>query len=122
MPIILSAWREHGEKDRHVCLRSTMRLNIGVRSVEELLHTIYCQALDYVHMLVAAVVALAWQPFCILVGANRTLCLEHRFTDKIFASNELNSVLLSLELELDLFEDFRIGIPETAHTHLLTKM
>src|SRR5690606_41481439 len=65
--------------------------------------------LVYVHVLAAAIVALAGIALGVLVGQHRTLRLEHGARDDVFGSDKFDLALLASEFEADSLGDLRIG-------------
>ena len=65
-----------------------------------------------IHVLAAAVVALARQALGILVGEDGALGFEHRAADDIFRRNQLDLIALATEFEADGLGDLRIGLPQ----------
>ena len=68
---------QYREIDRHIGLRSGMGLDIGMVGAEKLLCPLNGQVLDNVHMVAAAVIALAGVAFRIFIGQNRALSLQN---------------------------------------------
>ena len=86
-----------------------MRLYVGEGAAEQLGHAFDCQALHHVDELAAAIVALARQPFGILVGQHRALRLENRAADDVLRGNQLDLVALAAQLAPDGIGNFRIA-------------
>ena len=68
---------------RGVGLRAGVRLDVGVRGVEQGLQPVDREVLRDVDELAAAVVALAGIALGVLVGEDRAHRFEHRFADKV---------------------------------------
>ena len=89
-----------------------MRLHVGEGAAEQLGHALDRQLLDHVDELAAAVVALARQPFGILVGQHRALRLEHRAADDVLRRDQLDLVALAAQFAADGVGNFRIAFAE----------
>src|SRR5690606_16060421 len=83
------------EIDRLVGLRPRMRLDVGVVGAEQLPGAIDRQLLGDVHVLAAAVVALAGIAFGVLVGQLAALGLHHPRAGVVLAGDQLDVVLLA---------------------------
>ena len=70
-----------------VGLTAGVRLDVGVIAAEELLDPLAGQLLNGVHVLAAAVVALTWIAFGVLVGEDRTEGLENGLRDVVFGGD-----------------------------------
>src|SRR5438477_7990816 len=97
-----------GEIRGHVRLRARMRLHIRMLGAEQLLRAIDRELLDLIDNLTAAVVALPRQAFGVLVRERRPHRLEHRDRDKVFARDQLETVLLPRDLTTNELRDLRI--------------
>ena len=84
-----------------VSLCARVRLYIGVLSTKEFLDAFDSQVLNDIHHLAAAVVALSWQTFCILVSKVRTHSVHHLVTHEILRSNQLHTFQLTLMFSFD---------------------
>ncbi len=83
---------------RSVGLRAGVGLDVGVVGAEEFLGPIDRQLLDDVHVLAAAVVALAGVAFGVLIGEHRALRLEHPGAGVVLGGDELDVLLLAAPL------------------------
>jgi hypothetical protein len=101
---------EEGEEHGLVCLRAGVRLDIGGIGAEQLLGPVDGQLLDHIHVLAAAVVALARIPLGILVGQLRTLGFHHGPGDVVLRGDQLDVVFLAAVLVLDRGPEFRIAL------------
>ena len=84
-----------------VGLRARMRLDVCIIRSEQLLHALDRQRLGHVHVLAAAVVALARITFRVLVGEHAALRLEHARAGVVLGGDQLDMVLLPAALVLD---------------------
>ncbi len=89
---------------------SGVRLDVGEFTSEKLGNAFNSQAFGDIHILAAAVIALAREAFRVLVGEDRTLRLQHRLADDILRGDQLDLVALAAELEPDSLGHFRIGL------------
>ena len=78
-----------------------VRLHVGEAAVEELLGALDRQRLHLVHVLAAAVVAVARIALGVLVGEHAAGRLEHRAGDDVLRGDQLDLVLLATELATD---------------------
>ena len=85
----------------HVCLGAAVWLHVGVLSAEYFFRAIDRRLLDHIGPFAAAVVTLLRIAFGVLVCEHRTHCFEHSFTDKIFGSDQLESVRLARNFVVD---------------------
>src|SRR5262249_39651344 len=86
-----------------------VRLHIGETALEELLGALDCQRLSLVHVLAAAIIALAWVTFRVLVGEHGARGLQHRARDHVLGGNELNFVALTFELAANDAGELRVA-------------
>src|SRR5262245_19701182 len=86
-----------------------MRLNVGVLGAEERLRAGNSRALDDVNELAAAVVALPWIPFGVLVREHRTGRFENRAADEILRRDQLEAAVLARHLVSNRLSDFGVG-------------
>ena len=101
-----------GQIHRGVGLRTGMRLDIDILRVEQRLDPIYRQLLHDIHILTAAVIALAGIPFGIFVGQHRPLRLHHRRAGIIFRSDQLDIFFLALHLAFDRLPEIGVNVIE----------
>ena len=87
---------KRGHVDGNVGGGAGVRLHVGMVGAEQFLGTIDGQLLDLVGDFAAAVVALAWIAFGVLVGEDRAHSFEDCFGDEIFAGDQLESGGLAL--------------------------
>jgi hypothetical protein len=103
---------QDGQVDRHVGLRARMRLDVGVLGPEECFGPIDRQRLDDVHVLAAAVVALARVAFCVFVREDRSGGLENRAADEVLGRDELEAGILPFDLVPDGVCHLGVGVDE----------
>ena len=96
------------EVGRGVGLRARMRLHVGVVGAEQLLRAVDGELLGHVHVLAAAVVALARIALGVLVGEHRPLRLEHARTGVVLGGDQLDVVFLADALVLERRREFGI--------------
>ena len=89
-----------------------MRLYVGVFRSEELLGALDGNAFDAIHVLAAAVIALAGVSFGVFVGEDGAHRFEHRFGDEILGSDQLEPGGLPPNLVIQCFGDFGIDCSE----------
>src|SRR5687768_13608902 len=89
-----------------------MRLHVRVFGAEERLGAVDRERFGNVDELTAAVVALAWIAFRVLVREYRAGSLEYGTADEIFGRDQLQAVDLPLLLVAHGLRDFRIGVRE----------
>ena len=99
-----------GKINRHIGLRTGMRLNVGMFGAEELLRAIDGQLLNLVHPFATAVPAFVRIAFGVLVRENAALRLHDGGERKVFGSNQLNMRLLAGKLAVDIASEFRIKL------------
>ncbi len=92
-----------------------MRLNVRVECAEQLSGSVDRQILGLVHELTTAVVALAGQPFGVLVREDTADSLHHRGTGEVFRCDELNRAPLPALLQPDDLGDVRVYLLKLAH-------
>src|SRR5690606_7829541 len=85
---------EQGEVGGHVRLRPRVGLYVGVLGVEKLLGAGDGQVFYEVHILAAAVVALAGIAFGVFVGEIRASSLEDGFAGVIFRCDQVDGAFL----------------------------
>ncbi len=101
---------QEGEQHGLVGLRAGIGLHVGGFGAEELLHAVDGQLLDHVHVLAAAVVALAGIAFCVLVGELRALGRHDGGRGVVLAGDQFDVLLLAQVLGLDGGPHFGIGL------------
>ena len=97
---------------RRVRRRSGVGLDIGPTSSEKLLQAINRQLLHLINNRTTAVVALAWQPFGVLVRQDTSLRQHDIVTHVVLGSNEFNAFDLAAGLALNQRSD--LGITHVA--------
>ena len=98
--------REDGDVGR----RARVRLDVGVVRAEQLLGPVDGELLHDVHILAAAVVALAGVALGVLVGQHRPLRFEHGAGDDVLRRDQFQLVVLPAFLFLDGGIDLRVGL------------
>ena len=101
--------------------RAGMRLHVGKGAAEQLGHALDREPLDDVDELAAAVIALARQPFGILVGEDRALRLQHGAADDILGRNQLDLVALPAQFAPDRICDFRVAFAQNGGEETLLR-
>mmetsp|Transcript_96733 Transcript_96733/g.269173 ORF Transcript_96733/g.269173 Transcript_96733/m.269173 type:complete len:376 (-) Transcript_96733:96-1223(-) len=91
-----------------VGLRAGIGLHVGEFGAEELLQTIDGQLLNHVHVLAAAVIALARVAFGVLVGELAALGLHDGRRGVVLAGDQLDMVFLAAVFVLDCRPEFRV--------------
>ena len=91
---------EQGEVHGGIRLRAAVRLDVGVVAPEQLLAALDGEVFDDVHILAAAVIALAGQALGVFVGEVRTDRRHDGGRDEVFAGDQLDVPPLAVELEL----------------------
>jgi hypothetical protein len=86
---------------RGIGLAARMRLHVGEVGAEQPLRAIDGELLHHVHMLAAAVVALAGIALRVLVRQHRALRLEHARAGIVLGGDQLDVFLLALALGRD---------------------
>src|SRR5450432_1932736 len=87
-----------GKIDRHVGLRSGVRLDIGMICAKKFLGPINGELLDNVNVLASSIITLSGISLGVFVGHDRTLGLQDRFRNKVFGGYQLQIIFLSLRL------------------------
>ena len=85
-----------------------MWLDIGEFRAEQLLCPLNAQALQLVHKMAAAVVALAGQALGIFIGKNGAHGRDYRRRGKVFRSDQFNTIFLPAKLPVHHGSDFGI--------------
>ena len=93
---------------RGVGLRAGVRLHVRVLGAEQGLDPVDRELLDHVHVLAAAVVALARVALGVLVGQHRALRLHHGNRGVVLRGDHLQAVALAGQFVVDLRRDLRI--------------
>ena len=96
--------------DRRVRLRARVRLDVHVLGAEERAGPLDRERLDDVHVLAAAVVALAGVALGVLVRQHRALAVEHRLRHEVLRRDHLERRLLPPELGLHRLGDLGIDV------------
>ena len=113
------ARREDGEVDRHVRLRTGVRLHVRVLGAEERLRPVAREVLDHVDDLAAAVVALAGVALGVLVRRRRPDGLEHGRPGEVLGCDQLDLSALPLELASERVGDLRVDLREAGGPKVL---
>ncbi len=100
---------QHRHEDRHVGLRSGVRLHVGVLRPEELSEAFEREPLGDVDPLAAAVVPLAGIPFGVLVGHHARVGFADRAAGVVLRRDQLEILSLPALLARDRREDLGIG-------------
>src|ERR1700680_497707 len=108
---------EKREIHRGIRLGARMWLDVGGVGGEQLLHPVDRALLDHVHELASTVVAFSRQSLGVLIGQRGSHGFEHRHRDEVFARDQLKSVTLPIDLEIDEARDLLIALSETARRH-----
>ena len=96
--------------DGRVRLRAGVRLHVHVLGAEQRPRPLDRERLDDVHVLAAAVVALAGVALGVLVRQHRALAVEHRLRHEVLGGDHLERRLLPPELGLHLLGDLGIDL------------
>ena len=103
-----------GEIDRHVSLRTAVRLHIDMFGAEETLRAIDRQLLDDIDILATAIPAFPGIAFRVFVRQARTLRFHDRAAGEIFRSDEFDVFALPFFFRRDGVKNFRIGLAQAA--------
>ena len=110
---------EHGvarlqqrEVHGHVGLRARVRLHVGVLCAEQRLRTLDRERFGDVDELAAAVVALAWIAFGVLVRQHRAGCFEDGAAHEVLRRDQLEAVVLPALFVAHGLCDLGIGVGE----------
>ena len=101
---------EEGEEHRLVGAGAAVRLHVGGLGAKQPLDAVDGQLLGHVHVLAAAVVALARVALGVLVGQLRALRGHHRGRGVVFAGDQLDVGLLAGVLGLDGGPQLGVGL------------
>ena len=99
---------DQGVHHRGVGLRAGVRLDVRVPGAEQGLDPVDRELFDHVHVLAAAVVALARVALGVLVRQHRTLRLHHGPGGVVLRGDHLQAVALAGQLGVDLRGDLRV--------------
>ncbi|MNQ66474.1 hypothetical protein D3C85_809660 [compost metagenome] len=100
------------QEDCGVGLGACMGLDVGVVAIEQRLDPFDGQALGHVHILAAAVVALARIALGILVGEHRVLDGHHQRAGIVLGGDQLDMVLLATFFAQDGFGQIGVEVGE----------
>ena len=103
---------EHREIDRHVRLRSAVRLHVDVLAAEESFRAINRQLLCRIDILTAAVPAFSRITFGVFVRENAALSLHHRAAGEIFGSDQFDVFPLTFFFRDNGIVDLRIDFAQ----------
>ena len=110
---------QHRRIRRLICLRSGMRLHIGMLSAEKFLGPIASQIFDDVRELAPAVITLPRITFCVFIREDTAGSFQHGFGDEVLAGNQLQASVLTFHLMLNLLVNFRVDLGKrTGHALL----
>ena len=119
MPAVREVHPEHGvarlqqrEIHGHVGLRARVWLHVGVLGAEQRLRAIDRERFGDVDELAAAVVALAWIAFGVLVRQHRACRFEDGAADEVFRRDQFEAVVLPALLVAHGLRDLGIGVGE----------
>ena len=87
--------------NRHISLRTGMRLHINILSLKYFFSTFLSQRFDFINKFAAAIITMRRIPFGIFIGQNRTLRFHNRTRHNIFAGNKLNLFALAFQFFLN---------------------
>ena len=104
---------EDREVDRHVGLGARVRLDIHVLRPEEFPCPLHRQALHHVHVLAAAVVALAGITLGVLVGHEGALGFQNSLAHDVLGSDQLQVGFQPFGLVVNRLKHFRIDLLQT---------
>ncbi|MCY1403791.1 hypothetical protein D9M71_189850 [compost metagenome] len=91
---------QQGQVNGAVGLRACVWLDVGVIGAEQFLGAVDGQLLDHVDVFAAAVVALAWVAFGVLVGQHGALGFHDGWAGVVFRSDQLDVLFLALSFLL----------------------
>ena len=101
---------EERKVDGGVRLRAAVRLHVGVIAPEQLFAAFDGEVFHDIHILAAAVVALAGQALGVLVGEVRADGRHDRGGNKVFARDEFDVIALAVKFEFHRLVYFRVGV------------
>ena len=110
---------EAGEEDGHVGLCAAVGLHVGPASTVEFFGALDGDGFALVNNLTAAVIALAWITFGILVGHHAAHGFHHLVADEVFGCNQLNTFGLAIAFLLDQIKNFGVSFHEIQYLNLL---
>ena len=113
---------EEAEVHGHVCVRARVRLHVRVLRSEQRADTVYCQLLNVVDDLVAAVVPLAGIALAVLVGENRSDSTHHCGRREVLAGDQLEAGDLALDLAVDEREHVEVWVDVGGERHTRTSL
>ena len=102
------SWIEGSKQDAHVGLASGMWLDIGMVRAKELFRSVSGQIFGYIDKFAAAIVALAWIAFRILIRKHRAHCFHYSLGCVVLAGDKLELIPLPGLLALHCSPKFRI--------------
>ena len=101
---------EHSSVGGKVCLRTGVRLHVGVFGAEQRLGALDGDVFHDVHTFAAAVVAFAGVAFGVFIGQHAAHRRHDGGRDNVFGSDQFQFVLLAVEFERHRVADFRIDV------------
>ena len=106
---------QRGEVGGHVSLSATVRLNVGVICLKQLLGPLDGDLLGNVDELAPAVIAAPRIALGVLVGHGRPLSLHHSFAGVVLRGDQVYCGALPSDLVLDRLRDLRVLVLEDGH-------
>ena len=101
---------QHGKIHACIGVCAAVRLDVGMIAAEQLLDALARQVFHDVHVLTAAVIALAGQTFGIFIGQVAARRCHHRGGNEIFARDQLDIVPLAVEFLFHRLVHFGVGV------------
>ena len=105
---------QHGQVDGLIGLAAGVGLDVGVLRAKEFLGALDGEILRHIHVLAAAVVALAGQALGIFVGHHGAQGFQHRLADEILRGDQFQRAGLPVNFQVDGARDFRVHLVERA--------
>ncbi len=102
-----------GQQHRLISLRTGVWLHVGRIRAEQFFQAVDGQLFGNIDVLAAAVVALAWVAFGVLVGQLRTLGRHDGMADIIFGGDQLNVIFLTTILVLYRLPEFGVNLRQS---------
>ena len=117
--------QQRHERSR-IGLRSGVRLHVRMFGAEYLLRAVARDVLHHIGVFAAAVVALAWVAFSVLVREDRTRGLQYRARDKVLARDHLQAFVLAENFILNQCRNFGVddgkrGVQVNRHITLILR-
>ena len=105
---------QQGEVHRRVGLGAGVGLNVGEVGAEQLFGPLDGDVFHNIHVLAAAVIALAGVAFGVFVGKDAAHGGHDRRGDDVFTGNQLDVPALALQLQVHGVPHFRVRLPHIA--------